>query len=263
MLIRYGYEITVHCEHPTAMVCLLSVSEDRKIDIRVPENVFTTPIIATTTYLDSFGNRCRRLVAPSGDLTIWGDATIEDDGKIDQANFAAVEVPVAELPDSCLLYLMGSRYCETDKLSQTAWDLFGKVPPGWGRVQAVCDFVHRHIKFDYMQARATRTAFEAFEERIGVCRDFAHLAVTLCRCLNIPARYVNGHLGDIGVPVVDPMDFSATGRGGHSILATTSHGSGGSSSLEAGTRQISRSSTRSGRMSSSLFGSGHTRSSIR
>jgi len=205
MLIRYGYEITVTCPQPTAMVCLLSVSEDRKADIRVAEKVFTTPIIATTTYVDSFGNRCRRLVAPCGDLTIWGDATIEDDGKIDPANFAASEVPVAELPDSCLLYLMGSRYCETDKLSQTAWDLFGKIPPGWGRVQAVCDFVHRHIKFDYMQARSTRTAFEAFEERIGVCRDFAHLAVTLCRCLNIPARYVNGHLGDIGVPVVDPM----------------------------------------------------------
>ena len=209
MLIRYGYEITVSCAQPTAMVCLLSVSEDRKSDIRVPEKVFTTPIIPMTTYVDSFGNRCRRLVAPAGDLTIWGDATIEDDGKIDPADFGAVEVPVAELPNSCLLYLMGSRYCETDKLSQTAWDLFGKVPPGWGRVQAVCDFVHRHIKFDYMQARATRTAFEAFNERIGVCRDFAHLAVTLCRCLNIPARYVNGHLGDIGVPVVDPMDFSA------------------------------------------------------
>ena len=209
MLIRYGYEITVSCAQPTAMVCLLSVSEDRKSDIRVPEKVFTTPIIPMTTYVDSFGNRCRRLVAPAGDLTIWGDATIEDDGKIDPADFGAVEVPVAELPNSCLLYLMGSRYCETDKLSQTAWDLFGKVPPGWGRVQAVCDFVHRHIKFDYMQARATRTAFEAFNERIGVCRDFAHLAVTLCRCLNIPARYINGHLGDIGVPVVDPMDFSA------------------------------------------------------
>ena len=176
MLIRYGYEITVTCAQPTAMVCLLSVSEDRKADIRVAERVFTTPIIPTTTYLDSFGNRCRRLVAPAGDFAIWGDATIEDDGKIDPADFAAVEVPVAELPNSCLLYLMGSRYCETDKLSQTAWDLFGKIPPGWGRVQAVCDFVHQHIKFDYLQARSTRTAFEAFEERIGVCRDFAHLA---------------------------------------------------------------------------------------
>ena len=209
MLIRYGYEITVNCPQPTPMVCLLSVAEDRKADIRVAEKVFTTPIIPTTTYLDLFGNRCRRLVAPAGDFSIWGDATIEDGGKIDPANFAAIEVAVAELPNSCLLYLMGSRYCETDKLSQTAWDLFGAIPPGWGRVQAVCDFVHQHIKFDYQQARSTRTAFEAFEERIGVCRDFAHLAVTLCRCLNIPARYINGHLGDIGVPVVDPMDFSA------------------------------------------------------
>jgi transglutaminase-like putative cysteine protease len=209
MLIRYGYEITVNCAQPTAMVCLLSVNDDREKDIRVPERVFTTPIIPTSTYRDLFGNLCRRLLAPIGDLTIWGDATIEDDGKIDAASFGAAELPVADLPDECLLYLMGSRYCETDKLSQAAWDMFGAVAPGWGRVQAICDFVHRHISFDYLQARSTRTAFEAFNERIGVCRDFAHLALTLCRCLNIPARYVNGHLGDIGVPVVEPMDFSA------------------------------------------------------
>src|ERR1700744_6330828 len=152
MLIRYGYEITVTCDQPTAMVCLLSVSDDRKSDIRVAERVYTTPIIPTTTYHDLFGNNCRRLVAPAGDLTIWGDATIEDDGKIDEASFGAAEVPVADLPDDCLLYLMGSRYCETDRLSQVAWDMFGAVPAGWGRVQAVCDFVHRHIKFDYLQA---------------------------------------------------------------------------------------------------------------
>jgi Transglutaminase-like superfamily len=178
MLIRYGYEIAINCPQPTPMVCLLPVSEDRKADMRVAEKFFTTPIIPTTTYIDTFGNRCRRLVAPAGDFAIWGDASIEDDGKIDPANFAAREVPVADLPDDCLLFLMGSRYCETDKLSQTAWDLFGQVPPGWGRVQAVCDFVHEHIKFDYQQARSTRTAFEAYQERIGVCRDFAHLAVT-------------------------------------------------------------------------------------
>ncbi|WP_192356062.1 transglutaminase-like domain-containing protein [Mesorhizobium mediterraneum] len=209
MFIRYGYEITLNCTRPTAMVCLLSVHEDRKADIRTPETVHTTPDIPTTTYRDLFGNQCRRLTAPQGDLTIWGDATIEDDGRIDAAAFEAKEVPVTDLPDQCLVYLMGSRYCETDKLSQTAWDMFGGVAPGWGRVQAICDFVHGHIRFDYQQARSTRTAFEAFNERIGVCRDFAHLALTLCRCLNIPARYVNGHLGDIGVPVVDPMDFSA------------------------------------------------------
>jgi transglutaminase-like putative cysteine protease len=209
MLIRYGYEITLNCMRPTALVCMLSVHDDHDRAIRVPERVFTTPIVPTTTYCDLFGNRCRRLVAPAGDLTLWGDATIEDSGKPEAAVPGAREVPVADLPDECLVYLMGSRYCETDRLSQAAWDMFGTLAPGWGRVQAVCDFVHQRIKFDYLQARSSRTAFEAFNERIGVCRDFAHLALTLCRCLNIPARYVNGHLGDIGVPVVDPMDFSA------------------------------------------------------
>ncbi len=163
----------------------------------------------SSTYLDLFGNRCRRIVAPAGDFRIWGDATIEDDGAPDQVIPDAREIPVPDLPDDCLVYLLGSRYCETDRLSQIAWDVFGATPPGWGRVQAICDFVHNHIRFDYMAARATRSAYEAFHERVGVCRDFAHLALTFCRCLNIPARYVNGHLGDIGVPVVDPMDFSA------------------------------------------------------
>lgn len=209
MLIRYGYEITLTCQQPTALVCLLSVHEDRAADIRVPETTFTTPDVAVSTYRDLFGNRCRRLVAPAGDLTMWGDATIEDDGALDRIVPGAREMPVPELPDHCLVYLMGSRYCETDRLSQIAWDTFGALAPGWNRVQAICDFVHNHIRFDYMQARSTRTAFETFHERVGVCRDFAHLAVTLCRCLNIPARYVNGHLGDIGVPVADPMDFSA------------------------------------------------------
>ena len=209
MLIRYGYEITLTTQQPTALVCLLSVHEDRDPDIRVPETIFSNPNVPTSTYRDLFGNRCRRLVAPAGDLTMWGDATIYDDGQKDKVLPGAREISVADLPDECLVYLMGSRYCETDRLSQIAWDTFGAVPPGWGRVQAICDFVHDHIKFDYMQARSTRTAFEAYHERVGVCRDFAHLALTFCRCLNIPARYVNGHLGDIGVPVVDPMDFSA------------------------------------------------------
>lgn len=209
MFIRYGYEITVTCQQPTALVCLLSVHDDRAADIRVPETTFTMPEVPTTTYRDLFGNRCRRLVAPVGDLTIWGDATIEDDGLPDRIVPNAREHAVPDLPDACLVFLMGSRYCETDRLSQIAWDLFGNVAPGWNRVQAICDFVHAHIRFDYQQARSTRTAFEVFHERVGVCRDFAHLAVALCRCLNIPARYVNGHLGDIGVPVVDPMDFSA------------------------------------------------------
>ena len=164
MLIRYGYEISISCPQPTPLVCLLAVHEERKADIRVPETVFTVPDTPTTTYLDLFGNRCRRLVAPAGDLTLWGDATIEDDGKLDPVISGAREIPVADLPDDCLVYLMGSRYCETDRLSQVAWDTFGNIAPGWGRVQAICDFVNRHIRFDYQQARATRTAFEAYNE---------------------------------------------------------------------------------------------------
>lgn len=209
MLIRYGYEIELTFPQPTALVCLLSIHDDRADDLQVPENTFTRPAVPVSTYHDLFGNRCRRLMAPAGDFMMWGDATIEDDGRPDRIVPGAKEVPVWALPDDTLGFLMGSRYCETDRLSQIAWDRFGAVEPGWARVQAVCDFVHGHIRFDYMKARATRTAFEAYEERVGVCRDFAHLAVTLCRCLNIPARYVNGYLGDIGVPVVDPMDFSA------------------------------------------------------
>lgn len=209
LLIRYGYDMTVHCPQPTPMVCVLSIHDERARDLCAPEQVVTTPAVPTTIYRDLFGNLCRRFVAPEGDFSIWGDGTVEDSGRPDPVIPEAAEIAVSELPDDTLVYLIGSRYCETDRLSQIAWDLFGSVAPGWNRVQAICDFVNRHIAFGYHQARSTRTAFEAYEERVGVCRDFAHLAIAFCRCLNIPARYVNGYLGDIGVPIVDPMDFSA------------------------------------------------------
>ncbi|QKV17368.1 transglutaminase-like domain-containing protein [Oricola thermophila] len=209
MQIRFGYELTVQCEQPTPMVCLMEIRPERRGDLVAPERLVSTPAVPTHTYLDMFGNVCRRFTAPAGDFSLWADATISDPGTLDPAFPDAAEIPVPELPDECIGYLMGSRYCETDRLSQIAWDLFGNVEPGWGRVQAICDFVHDHLDFDYMKARATRTALEAYNERVGVCRDYAHLAITLCRCMNIPARYVNGHLGDIGVPILDPMDFSA------------------------------------------------------
>jgi transglutaminase-like putative cysteine protease len=209
MLIRYGYDITVTCTQPTPMVCLLEIRDDREADIRSPEQVVTNPSVPTTTYSDLFGNTCRRFVAPAGDFSIWGDGTVEDSGLVDPADWNAGETPIAELPDECLVYLLGSRYCETDRLSQIAWDMFGQLNPGWSRVQAICDFVNQHITFGYQQARSTRTAFEAYQERVGVCRDYAHLAIALIRCMNIPARYINGYLGDIGVPILDPMDFSA------------------------------------------------------
>jgi transglutaminase-like putative cysteine protease len=191
------------------MLCFLAVHDDRVNDLRSPERMVTTPKVATTTYRDSFGNVGRRLVAPAGDFSLRGDGTIEDNGLPDVIDPSATEVPVASLPSNCLVYLLGSRYCETDRLSQIAWDMFGHVSPGWDRVQAICDFVNGHIVFDYLNASATRTAFEAYQGGTGVCRDYAHLAIALCRCMNIPARYVNGYLGDIGVPILDPMDFSA------------------------------------------------------
>ncbi|MGY2916060.1 transglutaminase-like putative cysteine protease [Bradyrhizobium sp. USDA 3262] len=147
MLIRYGYEIILTCTQPTALVCLLSVHEDRADEIKVPETIVTTPDVPVSTYRDFFGNRCRRLVAPAGDLLILGDATIEDDGKLTPW-CPSPGTPVPDLPDECLGYLMGSRYCETDRLSEIAWDTFGKIPPGWGRVQTICDFVQAHIRFD-------------------------------------------------------------------------------------------------------------------
>lgn len=209
MLIRYGYDIAMTCSQPTPMLALLTPRRERAADVRSPDVVLTNPEVATSTYLDLFGNVCRRFMAPAGDFQIWGDGTMEDNGLHDPVFWDAQEVPVADLPDDCLVYLMGSRYCETDKLSQIAWDNFGGLAPGWGRVQSICDFVHRHITFGYKDARSTRTALEAYDEGIGVCRDYAHLAIALCRCMNIPARYINGHLGDIGVPILDPMDFSA------------------------------------------------------
>ncbi|MEX0922692.1 MAG: transglutaminase family protein [Rhodovibrionaceae bacterium] len=209
MLLRFGYDITLSCPHETPMIALLAVHPDRRGDLQDEEQVILTPEVPNTVYRDLYGNLCRRFTAPVGDMRIWGDGTIADDGLIDPADYAAEEIPVAELPDDCLGYLLGSRYCETDRMSQIAWDRFGQLSPGWNRVQAVCNFVHDHIKFDYMEARDTRTAYEAYQEGKGVCRDFTHLAVTLCRCLNVPTRYVNGHLGDIGVPIQDPMDFSA------------------------------------------------------
>jgi transglutaminase-like putative cysteine protease len=210
MLIRYGYELTFSCFQPTLMVCLLDAHPDNDRKIRVQSPFITAPQIASTTYVDTFGNSVRRFVAPTGDLTISRDAVIEDSGLPDRNEHQAAEVPLELLPSDTLVFLLGSRYCETDRLGDIAWQLFGSGPRGGARVAAICDFVCNHLTFGYQYARATRTSFEAYNERVGVCRDFAHLAVTFCRCMNIPARYANGFLGDIGVPPDPaPMDYNA------------------------------------------------------
>ncbi|MEQ1952358.1 transglutaminase family protein [Mesorhizobium sp. CN2-181] len=210
MLIRLGYEIAISCSQPTPVISLLEIHNERQPGIKRQTRVLTSPSVATRTYKDLFGNICRRFTAPAGGVRILYDAVVEDSGLHDEANTLARETPVEELPDDVLGYLLGSRYCETDHLMDLAWQLFGHLPPGWARVQAIVDYVHARLSFGYGYARATRTAAQAHEERVGVCRDFAHLAITLCRCMNIPARYVNGYLGDIGVPADPaPMDFSA------------------------------------------------------
>lgn len=210
MLINYGCEIGISVPKATPLICMLDVHPDRRRDISSEAPFHTLPAAPSLMYLDGFGNQCRRLMAPAGDITLRLDGTVVDSGQSDPIAPYAREVPVELLPHYLLVFLLGSRYCETDRLSQIAWDQFGGVAPGWGRVQAICGFVHQHLTFGYPHARATRTALEAYEEKKGVCRDFAHLMIAFCRCLNIPARYVNGYLGDIGVPADPaPMDFSA------------------------------------------------------
>ena len=210
MQIRAGYDIAFQCFQETPMVLMLSIEPARVSDLLSEHRIRFSPDVASRDYVDMFGNTCTRIDAPPGLIEIRNDFLIADSGLPDAVAPDARQLEVSELPDDVLIYLLGSRYCDTEKLSQLAWSLFGTVTPGWSRVQAICDYVHQRISFGYHHARADRTAFEGHEERTGVCRDFAHLAVTLCRCMNIPARYCTGYLGDIGVPADPaPMDFSA------------------------------------------------------
>ncbi len=209
MQIRVGYELTYRCPQPTPMILLLSIHSSRHSDIVVPDPVGTEPSCALAGYRDSFGNWCTRVLAPAGALRVFTDALVNDSGAHDPVALGAPQTPVEDLPDDVLRFLLASRYCEADLLMPIAWQLFANTPPGWGRVQAICDFVHNHIQFGYGFARPTKTAWEVYHEGAGVCRDFAHLAIALCRSMNIPARYCTGYLGDIGVPASDaPMDFS-------------------------------------------------------
>ena len=209
MRIHTGFEIIYDCPAPTPMLLSLSVHPSRRGDLETPDWVRTDPITDVRQYLDSFGNICSRILAPAGRTVLSADFIVRDSGLVDEYAPWATQGPVGELPDDTLVYLLGSRYCETDRLSDVAWSLFGGAATGWARVQAICDYVHDHITFGYEHASRTRGAYEAWEARRGVCRDYAHLAIAFCRCMNIPARYCTGYLGDIGVPVVGEMDFSA------------------------------------------------------
>jgi transglutaminase-like putative cysteine protease len=208
--IEAGYDIAFQGAQDVPMLLMLTVHPSRQQDLLSEHHLQFSPPIPARDYLDTFGNVCTRLVAPSGVLKIRNRFIIRDSGKPDEVAQDAEQWDIERLPDDALVYLLGSRYCDTQKLSDIAWAQFGGITGGWRRVQAICDYVHARLEFGYHHARDDRTAAEGHDERIGVCRDFAHLAVTLCRCMNIPARYCTGYLGDIGVPRDPaPMDFSA------------------------------------------------------
>ena len=210
MLIRIGFNLAFDTFGPTPMNLLLSIRPERSVDLVTPEVITFDPPVPARQFADPFGNTCTRIVAPGGRIAMSADFVIRDSGEPDPVVPDAVQHPVEDLPDDVLPFLLGSRYCDTDKLSAVAWSLFGNTPLGWARVQAIVDYVHDRIRFDYLKADDTRSAFEGYTQREGVCRDFAHLAIAFCRCMNIPARYCTGYLGDIGVPPLpDPMDFSA------------------------------------------------------
>jgi transglutaminase-like putative cysteine protease len=210
MRIHVGYELIYQCPQPTPMILVLNVHFSRAADVIVPDLLVADPLVAVTPYRDLFGNWCSRIVAPAGRLKLTANGVVNDSGLPDTIVPYAPQIPVESLPDECLMFLLPTRYCDTDRLLEIAWSLFGTTPLGWARVQAICDFVHQHIKFGYQHARVSKTAWEAYQEHAGVCRDFAHLAIAFCRCMNIPARYCTGYLGDIGVPPpYGPMDFSA------------------------------------------------------
>jgi transglutaminase-like putative cysteine protease len=209
MLIRIGYEITFQVQQPTPMVLMLNVRPERAPDLLAPDIIHCDPYLPIYQYYDVFGNLCSRVLAPAGDVTFRADTVIRDPGVLDPYAPDAEQLPIEYLPPDTLMYLLGSRYCETEKLLDFAWSEFGHLPNGWSKVEAIVQYTHQRIKFSYPNARSTRTAYEGWQEGIGVCRDYAHLALTLCRCMNIPARYCTGYLGDIGVPPdTAPMDFS-------------------------------------------------------
>lgn len=210
MKIRFGYELVFDCPKPTPMILILNVHSSRLSDLVVPDQMVADPPIPIDDYVDIYGNHCVRIVAPRGTLRLSTNAVINDSGLPDPVNLDARQLAVEQLPDKALLYLLGSRYCETDPLVDFAWQRFSNNVTGWSRVQAICDYVHNHIEFGYEHARHTRTAWDVFQEKKGVCRDYAHLAIALCRCLNIPARYCTGYLSDVGVPPpYEEMDFAA------------------------------------------------------
>jgi transglutaminase-like putative cysteine protease len=210
MELRVGYELVYDCPGPTPMILMLNTHFSHADAALTADLLITDPPVPITQYRDGFGNLCSRLVAPSGRFALSTTALFTVANLPEARSAEGRQHEIADLPDDCLVFLLGSRYCETDLLSNLAWSLFERSPMGAGRVQAICDYVHHHVTFGYEHARPTKTAAQVLDERVGVCRDFTHLAITLCRAMNIPARYCTGYISDIGEPPpYGAMDFAA------------------------------------------------------
>jgi transglutaminase-like putative cysteine protease len=211
MKLRVGYEMVYTCSQSTPMLLMLNTHSSYVNEIIVPDRLIVEPALPLTKYYDSFGNLCSRLVTPpDGQLSLSTEALINVPDKPEKPHMDGSQSPVETLPEECLQFLLGSRYCETDLLSDVAWSMFGALTPGQPRVQAICDYVHNHLRFDYQEASSTRTAAGAYREQLGVCRDYAHLAVAFCRAMNILARYCTGYISDVGLPPPHaPQDFCA------------------------------------------------------
>jgi transglutaminase-like putative cysteine protease len=209
VLIRVGYDIELQLPRPTTVIAMVNIHPSRRGDLREPDVVNMSPDSESDNYRDCFGNMCTRIAAAQGLLRLANSTLIEDSGRMDDIDWNAPQMAAAKLPPETVQFLLASRYCEVDRLSELAWEIFGNIPPGWPRAQAVCDWVYDYVTFGYQYARPTKTALDVYNERQGVCRDFQHLAITFCRALHIPARYAYGYLGDIGVPPGGPMDFAA------------------------------------------------------
>lgn len=226
MLILSEFDIQFSLSAPTAMVAILNLHPSLKPQVRsgddlIVEHLATssygapsfadgpTHVVPSSEYLDSFGNRCTRFLAPAGHLRLSGRNIVDADPNPDPIHEGAQQAAIQDLPSEVLQFLLPSRYCQVDQFGAIAQDLFGSIPPGWDRAVAIRDWVHDRVDFNYNAARPTKTSMDVFTERVGVCRDFQHLAVTLSRCLNLPARYVTGYIGDIRRPYSGPGDFSA------------------------------------------------------
>jgi transglutaminase-like putative cysteine protease len=219
MLILSEFDIQFHLPFASPMLTVLHLHPSLEPRLRsgnellveqlVNSNPADNRVIPSTDYLDVFGNRCARFVAPAGHLRLSGTNVVDADATPDPIYANAVQSPIEDLPSDALQFLLPSRYCQVDRFGSIAHDLFGSTAPGWARATAIRDWVHEKVTFNYNAARPTKTAMDVFTERVGVCRDFQHLAITLTRCMNIPARYVTGYIGDIRMPPSGPGDFSA------------------------------------------------------